>query len=312
MSKVVIVGTGMVGMSYAYSLLNQGPVEELVLIDINNDKAVGEAMDLNHGLAYSPRKMKIYAGNYIDSKDADIVVITAGVNQKDGETRIDLLNRNAKIMKSVVNQIMKSGFKGIILVASNPVDILTYVAWKASGLPTSKVIGSGTALDTARLRYEIADKINISVKNIHAYILGEHGDTELVSWSNAFIGAKPLMDVIESMDEIEFKDLDLIYERVKNAAYEIIKRKNATYYGIGMTLVSITKAILTNENRIIPISVYNGGTYDIENDIYIGLPAVLNKDGVHHVVSLKLSEDELTKLKHSSKVLKDILNQMDI
>ena len=310
-SKVVIVGTGMVGMSYAYSLLNQGTIEELVLIDINKERAEGEAMDLNHGLSFSPRKMKIYAGDYNDCRDADIVVITAGVSQKDGETRIDLLNRNAAIMKIVVTSVMKSGFDGIILVASNPVDILTYVAWKASKLPSSKVFGSGTSLDTARLRFEIAQRINISVKNIHAYIMGEHGDTEFVCWSNAYIGAKPLKDVIESMDEINFADLEHIHSDVKNAAYEIIKRKRATYYGIGMTLVSITRAIINNENRIIPVSVYNDGIYDVDKDLYIGLPAVLNADGIHHVVHLKLDEKERKQLNHSAKVLRDILDQME-
>lgn len=310
-SKVVIVGTGMVGMSYAYSLLNQGTIEELVLIDINKERAEGEAMDLNHGLSFSPRKMKIYAGDYHDCRDADIVVITAGVSQKDGETRIDLLNRNAAIMKIVVTSVMKSGFEGIILVASNPVDILTYVAWKASKLPASKVFGSGTSLDTARLRFEIAQRINISVKNIHAYIMGEHGDTEFVCWSNAYIGAKPLKDVIESMDEINFADLEHIHSDVKNAAYEIIKRKRATYYGIGMTLVSITRAIINNENRIIPVSVYNDGIYDVDKDLYIGLPAVLNADGIHHVVHLKLDEKERKQLSHSAKVLRDILDQME-
>lgn len=311
-SKIVIVGTGMVGMSYAYSLLNQGTVEELVLIDINKERAEGEAMDLNHGLSYAPRKMKIYSGTYDDCRNADIVVITAGVSQRDGETRIDLLKRNALIITSVVKDIMKSGFNGIILVASNPVDILTYVAWKASGLPTSKVIGSGTALDTARLRYEIAKKINISVKNIHAYIMGEHGDSEFVCWSNAFVGAKPINDVIESMEQIKFEDLDGIYHNVKNAAYEIIKRKNATYYGIGMTLVSITSAILSNENRIIPISVYNDGVYNIPNDLYIGLPAVLNRNGVHHVVSLKLNKDEQKQLNNSAQTLRTHIEGLGI
>ena len=309
-SKVVIVGTGMVGMSYAYALLNQGTIEELVLVDINKERAEGEAMDLNHGLSYAPRKMKIYAGDYKDCKDADIVVITAGVSQKDGETRIDLLNRNAAIMKSVVKNIMTSGFDGIILVASNPVDILAYVAWKASGLSSSKVFGSGTSLDTARLRFEIAQRIQISVKNIHAYIMGEHGDTEFVCWSNAYVGSKPLMDVIESMTELKLSDLEEIHNDVKNAAYEIIKRKNATYYGIGMTLVSITSAIINNDNRIVPISVYNNGIYDIEKDLYIGLPAVLNSNGVHHVVKIKLNEKENEQLLHSAKVLKDILKQM--
>ncbi|QWB96308.1 L-lactate dehydrogenase [Mycoplasmatota bacterium] len=310
-SKVVIVGTGMVGMSYAYSLLNQGTIEELVLIDINKERAEGEAMDLNHGLSFAPRKMKIYAGDYSDCKDADMVVVTAGVSQKEGETRIDLLNRNAAIMKIVVKSIMKSGFGGIILVASNPVDVLTYVAWKASGLPSSKVFGSGTSLDTARLRFEIAQKISISVKNIHAYIMGEHGDTEFACWSNAYIGAKPLVDVIETMKEIDLEDLEHIHSDVKNSAYEIIKRKKATYYGIGMTLVSITSAIINNENRIVPISVYNDGIYDAEDDLYIGLPAVLNAEGVHHVVKLKLNDKEQKQLKHSAKLLRDILDQME-
>ncbi|QWC00309.1 L-lactate dehydrogenase [Mycoplasmatota bacterium] len=311
-SKVVIIGTGFVGMSYAYALLNQGTIEELVLIDLNKDKAEGEAMDLNHGLAFAPRKMSIKAGDYSDCKDAGLVVITAGVNQKPGETRIDLLNRNAKIIQNVTKNIMLSGFDGIILVASNPVDVLTYVAWKESGLPTSKVLGSGTSLDTARLRYEISKYIHIDSRNIHAYILGEHGDSEFVCWSKAYVGAKPMMDVIESMEQIEFKDLDLIYHKVRDAAQEIIKRKNATYYGVGMALVRITSAIFNNENRIMPISVYNDGVYDIEKDLYIGLPAVLNRDGVHHVVNLKLSNEEQEKLKSSSELLKKSLEQMDI
>jgi L-lactate dehydrogenase len=311
-NKVVIVGTGFVGMSYAYALLNQGAVEELVLLDLNKEKAEGEAMDLNHGLAFAPRKMSIKAGTYEDAKDAGLVVITAGVNQKPGETRIDLLNRNAKIIQAVTKNVMASGFDGIILVASNPVDILTYVAWKESGLPSSRVLGSGTSLDTARLRYEISKYIHIDSRNIHAYILGEHGDSEFVCWSKAYVGAKPMLDVIESMDEINFEDLDHIYLKVRDAAQEIIKRKHATYYGVGMALVRITQAIFNNENRILPISAYNDGVYQIEKDLYIGLPAVLNRDGVHHVVNLKLSEDEQAKLEKSAKILKDSLNQMNI
>ncbi|MGE4571261.1 MAG: L-lactate dehydrogenase [Candidatus Izemoplasmatales bacterium] len=311
-NRVVIVGTGFVGMSYAYALLNQGVVEELVLIDLNKEKAEGEAMDLNHGLAFAPRKMSIKAGDYSDCKDASLVVITAGVNQKPGETRIDLLNRNAKIIQTVTSNIMKSGFDGIILVASNPVDILTYVAWKESKLPSSRVLGSGTSLDTARLRYEISKYIHIDSRNIHAYIMGEHGDSEFVCWSKAYVGAKPMLDVIESMEEINFEDLDHIYQSVRDAAQEIIQKKNATYYGIGMALVRITQAIFNNENRIMPISAYNDGVYDIDKDLYIGLPAVLNRDGVHHVVNLKLSEDEQIKLQKSAKLLKDSLNQMNL
>ena len=307
-SKVVIVGTGFVGMSYAYALVNQGTIEDLVLIDVNEEKALGEAMDLNHGLAFAPRKMSIKAGTYDDCKDADLVVITAGVSQKPDETRIDLLNRNALIIESVTKSIMSSGFDGILLVASNPVDILTYIAQKASGLPTSKVLGSGTSLDTARLRYEISNYIHIDARNIHAYIMGEHGDTEFVCWSKAYVGAKPMLDVIESMKEIEFKDLDQIYIKVTDAAKEIIKRKVSTYYGVGMALVRITQAIFNNENSILPVSVYNGGVYDIEPDLYIGLPAVLNRDGVHHVVHLKLNEDEQQKLAYSANHLKSNLD----
>lgn len=309
-SKVVIIGTGFVGMSYAYALVNQGAVEELVLIDIDKNKAEGEAMDLNHGLAFGPRKMTIRAGDYSECKDAGLVVITAGVNQKDGETRIHLLERNAKIIKTVVGNIMGSGFDGILLVASNPVDILAYVAWKESKLPKSKVIGSGTSLDTARLRYEISKYIHIDSRNIHAYILGEHGDSEFVCWSNAFVGAKPIGDVIQSMDGINFENLDHIYKSVRDAAYEIIKRKKATYYGVGMALVRITRAIFNNENRIVPVSVLNDGVYECESDVYVGLPAVLNRDGVHHVVKLTLNEDEKLKLKNSTKILRDSLNDI--
>ncbi len=309
-NKVVIVGTGFVGMSYAYALVNQGAVEELVLIDIDKDKAEGEAMDLNHGLAFAPRKMNIYAGDYNDCSDAGLVVITAGVSQKNGETRIDLLKRNAGIMKVVVKNVMSSGFDGILLVASNPVDILAYVAWKESGLPKSRVIGSGTSLDTARLRYEISSYVNIDPRNIHAYILGEHGDSEFVVWSNANIGSKPIFDVINSMDEIEFENLDHIYQDVRDAAYEIIKRKKSTYYGIGMALVRITSAIFNNENSIMPISVLNDGVYDCEDDVYIGLPSVLNRDGVHHVIHFALSPKEKDKLRNSANILKDNLNKI--
>jgi len=310
-NRVVIVGTGFVGMSYAYALVNQGTVEELVLIDINKDKAEGEAMDLNHGLAFGPRKMNIFAGDFADCKDATIIVITAGVNQKEGESRIELLNRNAVIIKSVVKNITTSGFDGILIVASNPVDILAYVAWKESGLDSSRVIGSGTALDTARLRYEISSYINIDPRNIHAYILGEHGDSEFVCWSNSNVGAKPMKDVVNTMVEINFEDLDDIYLKVRNAAHEIIKRKRATYYGIGMALVRITAAILNNENRIMPISVLNNGVYDCIADVYIGLPAVLNHDGVHHIVWLELNEEEKEKLKISANILRDNLNKIN-
>ncbi len=304
MSKVVLIGTGFVGMSFAYSALNKGSFETLVLIDVNHEKAVGEAMDLNHGLVFAPRKMNIYAGDYQDCKDADIVVITAGVNQKPGETRLDLLKRNAEIMKSVVKQVMASGFNGIFLVATNPVDILTYVVYEASGLPKTKVIGSGTSLDTARLRYEVAKRIHIDVRNVHAYILGEHGDSEFVCWSNANVGSKPIMDVIETIDKIKFEDLQVIADDVRNAAYEIISRKQATYYGIGMALNRIVMAILNNDHAILPLSVLNEDEYDCDK-VYIGLPAVVSREGIDHIVKLKLSDEEKVLLKKSSQILKD-------
>ena len=304
MSKVVLIGTGFVGMSFAYSALNKGSFETLVLIDVNHEKAVGEAMDLNHGLVFAPRKMHIYAGDYQDCKDADIVVITAGVNQKPGETRLDLLKRNAEIMKAIVKQVMSSGFNGIFLVATNPVDILTYVVYEASGLPKTKVIGSGTSLDTARLRYEVAKRIHIDVRNVHAYILGEHGDSEFVCWSNANVGSKPIMDVIETIDKIKFEDLQVIADDVRNAAYEIISRKQATYYGIGMALNRIVMAILNNDHAILPLSVLNEDEYDCDK-VYIGLPAVVNRDGIDHIVKLKLSDEEKVLLKKSSQILKD-------
>jgi len=310
-SKVVIVGTGFVGMSYAYALVNQGKVEDLVLIDINPEKAEGEAMDLNHGLAFAPRKMNIKAGNYSDCSDAGLVVITAGVSQKEGESRTKLLSRNAGIIKSVVKDIMASGFAGILLVASNPVDILAYVAWKESGMDKSRVIGSGTSLDTARLRYEISSIVNIDPRNVHAYILGEHGDSEFVCWSSATIGAKSISDVINDMSEISFSDLDKIYVKVRDSAMEIIKRKKATYWGVGMALVRITSAIFNNENSIMPVSVLNTGEYDCEKDIYIGLPAVLNRDGVHHIVKLALNADETIKLKNSAAIVRKNLTSID-
>jgi len=307
--KIIIIGTGFVGMSYAYALINQGIGEEIVLIDLNRAKAEGEAMDLNHGLSFSPKRMTIYAGDYQDCRDASVVVIAAGVNQKPEETRLALLQRNATIIESIVEQVMKSGFNGVMLMATNPVDILTFIAWKKSGLPSHQVIGSGTSLDTARLRYELAQKIKIHVANVHAYILGEHGDSEFVCWSSAVIGVKPLQDVMQSLGTITLADLDAIYLKVKRAAYEIISRKQASYYGIGMVLTFITKAILYDEQRIIPLSVFNDDVYDAQR-VYIGLPAVIGRQGIHHVVKLTLSEKETASLKASSNLLFDALNAL--
>ena len=299
-NKVVIIGCGNVGMSYAYALVNQRTyVNKLILIDINKERTEGEVMDLNHCLPYAPSKISINIGDYSDCKDARIVIIAAGANQKPGETRTDLINKNASIFKNIIDNVMSSGFSGIFLVATNPLDVMTYLTYKYSGLPSNKVIGTGTSLDTARLQLMIGKKICINPKNIHAYVIGEHGDSEFIPWSNANIS---LQNIKEFFNE---KELVNIEEEVRNAAYEIINRKGATYYGIGMAMVRITNAILGNENTIIPLSVY-----DPENDVYVGLPAIINKDGAERRVYLKLTEEESDKLKKSINIIKENINSL--
>ena len=298
MNKVVIIGCGNVGMSYAYALLNQSTsVNELVLIDLNQERIIGEAMDLNHCLAFAPSKIDIKAGNYSDCKDAKIVVIAAGVNQNPGETRMDLINKNSKIFKSIVESVMESGFNGIFLVATNPLDVMTYLTYKYSKLDPSRVIGSGTSLDTSRLRYILGEKLSMNPKNMHAYVIGEHGDSEFVLWSKALVGTENINKFIstEEMSSIEYD--------VRNAAYEII-RKGATYYGIGMCLVRITNAILNNENSIITVS-----SYDKDNDIYIGLPTVINSNGATKMY-IELNKDETIKLQNSVDVIKEAINNL--
>ena len=299
-NKVVIVGCGNVGMSYAYALLNQKTnVQELVLIDLNKDKIVGEAMDLNHGLAFAPSKMQIKAGDYSDCKDAKIVCIAAGANQNPGETRMDLIHKNSSIFKNIITEVVNSGFDGIFLIATNPLDIMTYLTWKYSNFPHNKVIGSGTSLDTARLRYMIGDKLNVNPKNVHAYVIGEHGDSEFVPWSNANIGLQNIKEFLKD------EELEEIYVNVRDAAYDIIERKGATCYGIGMCLVRITNAILGDENSIITVS-----TYDKNNDVFVGLPAVINAKGVREKVYVKLTKDEEERLQNSIDVIKDAINKI--
>ena len=299
-NKVVIIGCGNVGMSYAYALLNQRSyVNKLYLIDLDENRVEGEVMDLNHCLAYAPSKISINVGHYEDCKDAKIVMIAAGANQKPGETRTDLIYKNSKIFKDIVNKVMATGFNGIFLVATNPLDVMTYLTFKYSGLPYNQVIGSGTSLDTARLQNIIGKKLCVSPKNVQAYVIGEHGDSEFIPWSNANISLQNI-DLLYNHEE-----LDEIENEVKNAAYEIINRKGATYYGIGMALVRITNAILGNENYIIPVS-----TYDEKNDIYIGLPAIIGKDGARRRIRLKLNIDEQQKLQHSIDIIKENLRSI--
>lgn len=301
-NKVVIIGCGNVGMSYAYALLNQKTsVNELVLIDINKDKALGEAMDLNHCLAFAPTKIDIKAGDYSDCSDAKIVAIAAGANQEIGETRMDLISKNDKIFEGIVKNVMASGFDGIFLIATNPVDVMTYITWKHSNLPQNKVIGTGTTLDTARLRYEISKNININTKNIHAYVMGEHGDTEFVPWSNAAVGLQGIRDFLDN------DKLEEISNNVRNAAYEIINKKGNTSYGIGMSMVKITSAILSNENSILTIS-----SYDKNNDVFIGGPTIVNKNGAFERIYVKLTETETNKLQESIETLKEAINKTSI
>lgn len=294
-NKVVLIGCGNVGMSYAYALLNQRTyVNKLVLIDLNKDRIDGEVMDLNHCLAYAPSKISISNGEYSDCKDARIVVIAAGANQKPGETRMDLIHKNAAIFKDIVSKVMESGFKGIFVVATNPLDVMTYLTYKYSGLPASRVIGTGTSLDTARLQLIIGKKLCISPKNIQAYVIGEHGDSEFIPWSNANISLQNIKEFFNK------KELEEIEDDVRNAAYEIINRKGATYYGIGMAMVRITNAILGNENIIIPLSVY-----DEYNDVYIGMPAILNEKGAERRIRLSLTPDEEQRLQSSINIIKE-------
>lgn len=305
--KIVIVGAGFVGTSLAYSLLNQGTVEELVLIDINKDKTIGEEMDLSDGLPYSPHKMDIKAGDYSDCSDASIVVITAGLAQKKGQSRLELAVENTKIMKDITEKVMKSGFKGIFIIATNPVDLMSYVVAKVSGMPTSKVIGSGTVLDTARLRYLIAEYLDVSSKNVHAYILGEHGDSSLVPWEHCYVGCKKMIEIMED-NNYPMEDLEMIHDKVWNAAYEIIEKKKATYYGIGMALNRLIKAILNDEKAILTVSTFQNGEYG-HDGIYIGVPAIISKDGVKDILKLKLNKKDQEKFDRSCDIMKGNINK---
>ena len=272
--KVVLIGTGMVGMSYAYCLLNQNICDELVLIDIDKKRAEGEAMDLNHGLAFSGSHMKIYAGDYPDCQDADIAVICAGVAQKVGESRLELLKRNKEVFRSVIRPVVESGFNGLFLVASNPVDLMAQIACQLSGFNPRRVLGTGTALDTARLRYLLGEYLHVDPRNIHAYVMGEHGDSEFVPWSQAMIATRPICDILGkggSENPVQMEELDRISQEVRGAAYRIIEAKRATYYGIGMAMARITKAVFGDENSVLTVSAFLCGEYG-QTGIFTGVP----------------------------------------
>ncbi len=307
--KVVLVGTGAVGMSAAYSFLTTGGIHELVLIDINQDKAEGEAMDLQHGLPYAPHNMIIRAGDYSDCADAEMVLITAGVPQKQGgQTRLELVEVNTRVVKSITEQAMAAGFDGVFVISSNPVDIMAYVVQKVSGLPASRIIGSGTILDTARLHFFIGQYLGVAPKNIHASILGEHGDSSLVSWKNAYVGSKNIIELFEETGR-DLADLDEIYHKVQRVAYEIIERKRYTDYGIGLSLNRLVRAILNDERAILTVSSYQDGQYG-HKGFYIGVPSVVTRQGIAEIIKLKLDEADQAKFDASCETLTKIIKEI--
>jgi len=310
--KIAIIGAGKVGSTFAFSLMISGLAREIVLIDKNESLAIGECMDLNHGLSFA-HPTKIYAAGYEGCENADIVVITAGANQKPDQTRTDLVHTNVAIFKEIVPAIVKYTSDAILLVVTNPVDILTYVTLKLSGFPSNRVIGSGTVLDTARLKYMISDYARVDTRNVHAYIIGEHGDTELPVWSNATIGG---MDVETYCSEYAKlgnvrNELNELFLKVKNSAYEIIKLKGATNYSIAMALVKITKSIIRNENSILPVSTLITDYYGI-NDVCISIPSIVNINGVEQSVKIELSAEEEDLFKLSANTLRKFIQTIDL
>ena len=290
--KIMLVGTGFVGMSFAYSMLSEKGIDELVLVDVNEDKARGEQMDLSDGLVYADTKMKITAGTYADATDTNIVVLTAGAAQKPGQTRLDLVKINANITKGVCQALKENNFNGILVVANNPVDIMTYVAYKVSGLPANQIIGSGTLLDSARLQCHIADCIDVDTKSIHAYVLGEHGDSEMIPWSTIRVGGKDIYQIIKDnptrMNEGMF---DSIHEAVKKDGWEIFNRKGNTCYGIAASTTRIVRALMFNESVVLPVSTYLDGQYG-QDGVFTSVPAILDATGVKEVVEIEMTKEE--------------------
>lgn len=312
-SKVAIVGIGNVGATTAYSIINQGLCEEVILIDVNKDKAYAEALDMQHSVYFLNRNINVRAGDYADCGDADIVVITASAPMpKDSHDRMEMLRPSINIMKSIVGSVMASGFNGIFLVVSNPVDIMTYLVWRISRLPASQVIGSGTTLDTARLCCSLARLYDLDAKSVETLILGEHGDSEMVAWSSATIGGKLLSDVMQdNADRTRDETRDSLLKQTKEAGWQIFSRKGNTSYGIAASNTAIIKSILFNENRILPVSVFVSGKYGI-NGLYLSVPTILNAHGAKETVEIRLAEDELAALQASARTLEAVYKELDI
>lgn len=307
--KIAIIGCGFVGSASAFALLQSGLFSEMVLIDVDRERAEGEAMDISHGIPFAG-PMNIYAGGYEDIDDAAIIVITAGANQKPEETRLDLVHKNARIMASIVSEIRNRDFKGILLIVSNPVDILTQVALDVSGYPENRVIGSGTVLDSARLKYQLGRHLSVDSRSVHAFIIGEHGDSEIAAWSSANVSGVPLHTMCEMRGHYNHEDnTENIADAVKNSAYEIIAKKDATYYGIAMVIKRICRAIVLDEKSIFPVSIPMHGEYGIE-DVVLSMPAIVGKDGVESPIPISLDEKEVSKLHESAEMLKKIHSEL--
>lgn len=303
--KVAVVGCGFVGSSSAFALMQSGLFSEIALVDVNREKAEGEALDISHGVPFVGQ-VKVYAADYDDIMDAAIVVVTAGAAQKPGETRLDLVNKNIRIFQSILPEFKKRNYKGILLVVSNPVDILTLAALKLSGLPEQRVIGSGTVLDTARLKTALGEHLDVDSRSVHSFIIGEHGDSEMVAWSSTNVSGIPLNDFCEMRGHFAHDEaMDRIADEVRNSAYEIIAKKHATYYGIAMSVVRICKAIVMNERSILPVSTMMHGEYGIDG-ICLSMPVIVGEEGVSVHVPLVLNEEERESLLASAKALKDV------
>ncbi len=308
-SKVAIIGTGFVGASAAFTMALQQTANELVLIDVFKEKAIGEAMDINHGLPFMGQ-MSLYAGDYSDIKDCDVIVVTAGANRKPGETRLDLAKKNVLIAKEMTQNIMKHYNHGVILVVSNPVDIITYMIQKWSGLPVGKVISSGTVLDSIRFRYLLSERLGVDAKNVHGYIIGEHGDSQLPLWSCTHVAGKNINEYIKDPKyDFAEEDKKKIAEDVKTAGATIIKNKGATYYGIAVSINTIVETLLKNQNTIRTVGTVINGMYGIE-DVVISLPSIVNSEGVQEVLHFNLTPEEEEALRYSANQVKSVLNEV--
>lgn len=309
--KAAFIGCGFVGSASAFALMQSGLFSEIVMIDQDRDRAEGEALDISHGVPLS-RPVKIYAGDYGDIYDASIIVLSAGANQKPDETRLDLVHKNAGIFKSIIPRINDSGFGGILLVVTNPVDVLTYVAVKLSSLPENRIIGSGTVLDTARLRYRLGEHLGVDSRSVHAFIIGEHGDSEIAAWNSANVSGIPLNSFCEMRGQYEHEEAMIdIAEDVKNMAYEIIDKKKATYYGIAMSVKRICEAILRDEKSILPVSSMMHGEYGID-DVALSMPAIVGKSGVEAKITINVSESECSRLLKSANTIKEVIKSVEI